>query len=149
MNNSTASLDAHPEVLRSLTKLDQICTALIAILDRSPEQVATHTIGMAQKFQSADLEVDKIIRAFNLMGIHLDTILRALKNHNLYDNAYRPTYGQTSTLVEALQEKWDLLCQKRRSSGFLNNTFGICFDDVGKKINKIYEKIPLYTQMVA
>lgn len=153
MDNTTPSLSPQGlnAIRMSLSTLTTVCSQLIAILDRSPEQVSTYAVGIAHKLQKADnfLLVDKVVRMIGLMEKHLDHILDALHTHSLYDNTYKATYGHTSTLVEALQEKRDVICQKRREDGFLDNTFGYPLDEIGKKIHTIYKKIPLYTQKAA
>jgi hypothetical protein len=137
----------------SLGKLTQVCDALIAVLDRSPETVSHYTGSSAYKFQSSNdgdgLHVDVITRGLNIMDRHLDNIIKALATHTLYDGNYRAGQSDTATLVEALQYKRDTLAKKRASNGFLNQTFGRRFEELTKKIDKIYHKIPLYTQKAA
>jgi hypothetical protein len=110
----------------SLNKLNQICDALIAVLDRSPELVSHYTGSFAAKFQSTDdqeLNVDVIVRGLNVIDKHLDNIIQALQTHSLYEKTYTVSQQDTISLVEALQYKRDVLISKRRASGFLNNTF--------------------------
>ncbi len=137
----------------SLGKLTQVCDALIAVLDRSPETVSHYTGSAAYSFQSSNdgdgLHVDVITRGLNIMDRHLDSILKALSTHTLYDGSYRAWQSDTATLVEALQYKRDVLAKKRVSNGFLNQTFGRRFNELTAKIDKIYHKIPLYTQKAA
>jgi hypothetical protein len=136
----------------SLTKLNQICDALIAVLDRSPELVSHYTGSFAAKFQANDdqeLNVDVIVRGLNVMDKHLENILQALKTKSLYEKTYTVNQQDTTTLVEALQYKWDVLANKRRNNGFLNQTFGFRFNELTTKIDTIYSKIPLYTQKAA
>jgi len=137
----------------SLGKLTQVCDALIAVLDRSPETISYYTGSAAQKFQSTNdgdgLYVDVITRGLNIMDRHLDSILKALTTHTLYDGNYRAGQSDIAPLVEALQYKRDILTKKRISNGFLNETFGRRFNELTTKIDKIYHKIPLYTQKAA
>jgi len=136
----------------SLTKLNQICDALIAVLDRSPEMVSHYTGSFAAKFQSTnnqELNVDIIVRWLNVMDRHLDNIIAALQTNTLYEKNYTNNQNHTISLVEALQYKWDVLSSKRSLSWFLNTTFGFRFNELTKKIDVIYEKIPLYTQKVS
>ncbi len=139
-------------VRASLTKINQICDALIAILDRSPELVVSYTGTTASKFDGAigpqELNVDVIIRGFNAIEKHLNHILDALQKDTLYDIHYG-SQTDMSSLVEALQYKRDVLTKKRRTSGFLDSTFGFRIDELTKKIDLIYDRIPLYTQKAA
>lgn len=150
---NTLSPQGMNAIKSSLGKLTQVCDALIAVLDRSPETVSHYTGSSAYKFQSANdgdgLHVDVITRWLNIMDRHLDNILNALATHTLYDGSYRAGQSDTASLVEALQYKRDTLARKRTTNGFLNQTFGRRFDELTKKIDKIYHKIPLYTQKAA
>lgn len=133
-----------------LKSVNQYAGMLLSVLDRTPEQVSTYSIGIAQKVQKAQdwLMTDKVLRLFDLIEAHLNNINAALDTNNLFDN-HHSTYGQTTTLVEALMEKWDAIVQKRREDNYLNMTFGFRLDEIGTKIQKIYKKIPLYSQKSA
>lgn len=130
-----------------LKSVNQYTGMLLAVLDRTPEQVSTYSIGIAQKVQKAEdwLMTDKVLRLFDLIEAHLKNIETALDTNNLFDN-HHSTYGQTTTLVEALMEKWDAIVEKRRQDNYLNMTFGFRLDEIGVKMQRIYKKIPLYTQ---
>lgn len=150
---NTLSPQGMNAIRSSLAKLTQVCDALIAVLDRSPETVSHYTGSAAYKFQSINdgdgLHVDVITRGLNIMDRHLDNIIKALATHTLYDGNYRAGQSDTATLVEALQYKRDTLAKKRAANGFLNQTFGFRFNELTTKIDKIYSKIPLYTQKAA
>jgi|GEM_PF-1657152 len=147
---NTLSPQGMNAIRMSLGKLTQVCDALIAVLDRSPETVSTATSDGATKVANQNdgdgLHVDVITRGLNIMDRHLDSILNALATHTLYDGNYRAGQSDIAPLVEALQYKRDILTKKRTSNGFLNQTFGRRFSELTTKIDKIYHKIPLYTQ---
>ncbi len=154
MDNTTPSMNPQGlnAIKASLTKINKICDALIAVLDRSPEMVSHYTATSAGKFDATDdneLNVDVIIRGLNVMDKHLDNIITALKTQTLYENNYNPNQKNAASLVEALQYKRDVLASKRRASGFLDSTFAFRFNELTSKIDAIYNKLPLYTQKAA
>jgi len=139
-------------VKASLIKINQICGLLFAVLERSPASVCQHTGSAWSQFKSCDdqeLNVDVILRGLNSIDRHLDNILSALKTHSLYEKTYTVGQQDTTSLVEALQSNRDILSAKRRENGFLNMTFGFRIDELTRKIDIIYSKIPLYTQKAA